>query len=710
LARFWKTALLVAGSLVILLYLRHGENQIQTSNVDTSDDTDSMAARSQPRTQPSSSPSPAFAESKNWSSATDQSPQIHDGKTQAGPSQFAGKKIEDYLDPSSVALISNENQKNQIQRFIAAKPPVLDYEAATDARGNVVRRVLFPVAPKAPAKYTRIFVEMTTYDDREKPSFDVVVADEIIVSLSEEARRLDNPEEAIESIAPGLKVTRKLGLPHNYVVSFEVASLNEYREVGDTLASSYLIGDTMPNNFGYATAAPNDFDPKLWGLRQAKADKIWDYATDCSNVLVAVLDGGIDDHPDLKDNVAATGHKSYYSIGPLDDRQGHGTHVAGTIGAVGNNGLGVVGVCWKAKLLAVKVLDQGSGTNTDIIDGMTYAVNAGAKVLNASLGGSANSSSPYPDLANFLDSHDALLVVSAGNDSKNIDNSPSTYACVQSKHIIAVAAMGEDLNLANFSNYGPINTDIAAPGVNTLSTTSNGTYGVKSGTSMASPHVAGAVALMWSQNPQMSADEIKELLYESSVPLASLNGKVAGSRFLNIEQLLKKSPPTVNVDALSSFLDGATLLTDLQYVLKEKIDAVTRMGNTVEKVEVLNELDEVLASGTSDAMFNLLIKNPDLTSIKIAIIDSAGNRVVSDLLAVKTQSQKSRDESFFSAASFTGGAIKCDILAGGKLYHSVSLDSALECQKYCNIHGPLVLGSLKAGTCQSGDKVFYDNR
>jgi subtilisin family serine protease len=411
---------------------------------------------------------------------------------------------------------------------------------------------------------------------------------------------------------------------------------------------------------------------------------------------------------DLKGNVAATGHRSYYSTGALDDRQGHGSHVSGTIAGMGDNAYGVVGICWKAKLLAVKVLgDNGSGSDANVVDGIHYAINSGAKVLNMSLGG-ASENNPYPDLARFLDSSNALVAAAAGNDGMNIDSKPFAYASVESKHIIGVAAIGEDLKRASFSNYGPGDVDIAAPGVRILSTLPGGKFAEYNGTSMATPHIAGALTLMWSQNPTMTADEIKQLLFDSASTLTSLGGLVAGSRTLDINSYLKKSPPTLQVSELQSFFDGATLLTDLQYALKDKIDAAARMGNTVASVKILSETDEVLAEGTADEILKLLIKNSELPGIKIVLEDSAGNIVTSEPIGIKAVSQKQRDGAFLTAVADTG-AVECKIMVAGAAYHSVSLNSLAECQKYCSIHGPLVLGSLKSGTCQSGSKVFYNN-
>lgn len=208
----------------------------------------------------------------------------------------------------------------------------------------------------------------------------------------------------------------------------------------------------------------------------------WNYITDCSSVVVAVVDTGIKyNHQDLAANMwdqsgSVTPHHGQNLItgaanpnDPMDDN-GHGTHVSGTIGAVGNNGVGTTGVCWKASLMAVKVLDAtGSGTTVDVANGVIWAVNHGAKIINMSLGAPTSD----PTLSNAIttaQNNNVIVVVAAGNDGSNNDTT-ATYPCnFTQPNKVCVAALDQNYELASFSNYGAASVDVGAPGVNISST------------------------------------------------------------------------------------------------------------------------------------------------------------------------------------------------------------------------------------------------
>ncbi len=293
------------------------------------------------------------------------------------------------------------------------------------------------------------------------------------------------------------------------------AKLSAGQSVASAIAE--LAGD--PNveyaqpNFIYHTTSttPNDtYFSSLWGLKntgqtisalsaESAADSThnppsgsttgkdmdltsaWDTITDCSSVIVAVVDTGIKyDHADLSSNMWNSGNGGIPNHGwnvitgassasdPMDDN-GHGTHVAGTIGAVGNNGIGTTGICWKVQLMAVKALDSdGSGTTTDIVTGINWAVSHGAKVINLSLGGSSLDAAMSTAIDNAKN-NGVVVVVAAGNDGTNNDTTP-TYPCNFSKaNLICVAALDQAYSLASFSNYGTSSVDVAAPGVNIAS-------------------------------------------------------------------------------------------------------------------------------------------------------------------------------------------------------------------------------------------------
>lgn len=236
-------------------------------------------------------------------------------------------------------------------------------------------------------------------------------------------------------------------------------------------------GQTITYNGG--SSAPNSTNnPGVLG-KDMNLEYAWNTITDCSSVVVAVLDSGINyNHTDLASNMwNGGGSYPYHGYDFVDndnnpmDSNGHGSHVAGTIGAVGNNGIGSTGVCWKVKLMAVRVLGtDGSGTSAGIIDGIYFAVDNGAKVINMSLGGSDYGQLESDAVSYALD-HDVLIVAAAGNDGVNNDNGATpSYPCNHTQgNLLCVAALTQNYAMAPFSNYGSISVDVGAPGVNILS-------------------------------------------------------------------------------------------------------------------------------------------------------------------------------------------------------------------------------------------------
>ena len=244
-----------------------------------------------------------------------------------------------------------------------------------------------------------------------------------------------------------------------------------------------------------------------WGIDRIDAELS---LNDGSGVTVCVVDTGIDrDHKDLQANIA--GGKNFVQKGrkaspnKWDDDNGHGTHVAGTIAALDNT-FGVVGVSSGASLLGVKVLDRsGSGKLSDVIAGIEYCVNQNADVISMSLGTSSDVTA-MSDAVNLAYANGVLIVAAAGNDYSSPVSYPAAYDSV-----IAVSATTNSDTLASFSNIGS-EVELAAPGVNILSTWNDGSYNTISGTSMATPHVSGVAALAIEANPHLSNEEIRSLL------------------------------------------------------------------------------------------------------------------------------------------------------------------------------------------------------
>ncbi len=293
---------------------------------------------------------------------------------------------------------------------------------------------------------------------------------------------------------------------------------------------------------------PNDpFLNKLWGMKNSGATKVWPLQHDSPNVIVAVIDSGVDyKHPDLKDNMWSRGGKYGYDFYDNDtdpmDEENHGTHVAGTIAGTGNNGVGVVGVTWKAQIMALRFLGpDGSGATSDAVKCIDWAVNNGAHILCNSWGG-PNNSTELAEAAARAERKGVLFIAAAGNTGgtgNNNDSRPNYPASLSQTNIISVGAIDESDARGSFSHYGKQSVDIGAPGVQILSTTRNNKYDTYSGTSMAAPHVAGAAALVWgstfstpTQTPAQMT-KVRDLIYENARPVTALKelwGQAAPAR------------------------------------------------------------------------------------------------------------------------------------------------------------------------------------
>lgn len=321
-----------------------------------------------------------------------------------------------------------------------------------------------------------------------------------------------------------------------------------------------------PNFRVQKIAAPNDPKfPSLWGMSKIKAPETWNSFTGSQDAIVAVIDTGVDyNHEDLKDNIwintkeIANNGIDDDSNGYIDDVRGwdfaygdndpkdgdsHGTHCAGTVAGRGDNALGVVGVNWKARVMPVKVLDDlGGGYTYDIYNGIIYAVTNGAKVTSNSYGGGGASSLMASAIKTAQDKG-SLFVVAAGNESASKASYPAYYTKTY-KNMISVASTDPDDTLSSFSNYGD-GVDLAAPGRNIQSTTPNNTYATFSGTSMATPHVAGMATLLWASQPSKSLEQIRTALMTTVDNVPALAGKVSAAGRAN----LKAAYDSLNGDA-----------------------------------------------------------------------------------------------------------------------------------------------------------------
>lgn len=283
------------------------------------------------------------------------------------------------------------------------------------------------------------------------------------------------------------------------------------------LANNPKVKAIEPNAEAYALA-----QTVPWGVPHVQGTQSHQAGYTGQGVKVAILDTGIDkSHPDLSSNV-----KGGYSVftdaansNPYNDVHGHGTHVAGTVAALNNN-IGVIGVAYDAELYAVKVLDNyGSGSYAGIAQGIEWAVNNGAQIINMSLGGSS-SSTILENMCNQAYNSGVLLVAAAGNSGRYDGKGDTVGYPAKYDSVMAVAAIDSSNTRASFSSTGPA-VEIAAPGVSIHSTVPGGQYAYYNGTSMASPHVAGAAALVWGAKPQLTNVQLRNLLNNTATYLGN---------------------------------------------------------------------------------------------------------------------------------------------------------------------------------------------
>ncbi|MCH2151766.1 MAG: S8 family serine peptidase [Phycisphaerales bacterium] len=310
-------------------------------------------------------------------------------------------------------------------------------------------------------------------------------------------------------------------------------------------------------NFIYRTfATPNDpLYSTLYGMPAINAPQAWDDHVGDPDFAIAIIDTGIDyNHQDLAANmwintgeIAGNGQDDDGN-GYVDDVYGydfvsnegdpmdgnsHGTHCGGTVGGVGNNGVGVVGVVWQCKLAGVQFLSSGgSGSLDDAVSAIQYCEVMDFKVSNNSWGGGGFSQSMLDGInaAGNQDGH--IFCAAAGNSGSYGASYPAAY---DSPYVISVAATDSNDNLAGFSQYHPVEVDLGAPGVDVNSCTPGNGYSYYSGTSMATPHVAGGVALIYSLMGDASAAEVKALIMDHVRPVGALSGNCVSGGILDVE-------------------------------------------------------------------------------------------------------------------------------------------------------------------------------
>lgn len=483
------------------------------------------------------------------------------------------------------------------------------------------------------------------------------VPGEYVVRLKSNMMGIQSTQQLSKSLGAYIKST----IPSQNIVVVKRAVMESTKSAVKTLAQNDLV-DIVEPNYIYRINRTSD-DPmfgQLWGMTnigQKDSDGVvgvagvdigieqaWDVETGSKKMLVAVIDTGVDfNHPDLKDNLWTNeaeangkpgvdddgngviddihGFNAITGTGNAMDDQGHGSHCSGTIGAKGNDGKGIVGVNWDTQIMAVKFLDaNGSGSLENAIKAIDYATKMGAKVMSNSWGGGGFSQTLMDAIKRANDSG-ALFIAAAGNDGNNNDTTATYPANYEVANVISVAAINNKGEKADFSNYGKRTVHLGAPGVNIYSST-GGKYDSWSGTSMATPHVSGVAALVWSHEPNMTAAEVKERLIATTKPLAGLRGKARTGGIVNAYNALTNTvaPPDMNdpsnwstvpmnVASASPYLKNTNQTFDVKVdgakeiaVYFEKFDT----EGTYDTVQVVDSTGKVVQtiSGTNDDVFS----------------------------------------------------------------------------------------------------------
>ena len=434
----------------------------------------------------------------------------------------------------------------------------------------------------APASSTSSQIRDDRADDGDEAEQQNVTKTEVLVRFragvtqstieSIAARLNDQVEDQIEAVA-GLEVIED---EDGKDAESVVAQYRSLPEVEYAEANSEIKLDHDDRGRKHLHADDEMFF-RQWGLFNSgqnggaagadiSAMRAWTVTTGSDQVVVAVIDSGVDySHPDLANNIwsrppiiMAYRDDDLTPEGPVDDihgfnvsedngdpmdDNGHGTHCAGIIGAEGGNGIGIAGVNWNVKIMPLKFMNaEGTGTTKDAIEAINYVIDrkragVNVRIISASWGSTAKSRA-LEDVIRKAGEEGILFVAAAGNASSDNDQNPHYPSSYNLDNVISVAAMNRYDELAGFSNYGAKSVHIAAPGAEILSTYLQNGFEEKSGTSMATPVVAGVAALVLAQNPKLSVEELRALLLSSVDAVPALKGKVSSGGRINAAKAL----------------------------------------------------------------------------------------------------------------------------------------------------------------------------
>ncbi len=380
--------------------------------------------------------------------------------------------------------------------------------------------------------------------------------------------------------------------------------------------------------------APNDPRfPSQWHHTKIITPSAWETSVGSDEIPIAIIDSGIDpDHPDLAAKLMP-GYNFVANNDDTHDARGHGTAVAGSAAAIGDNAEGIAGIAWNNPLMPLVVSDPSTGSSrySHIAKAIIYAVDHGVKVVNISISGSS-SSSTMNSAVNYAWDHGVLVFSSAGNSSSSTPVYPAACA-----NAVAVAATDMSDNKASFSNYGDW-IALTAPGVSILTTMNGGGYGSKSGTSFASPVTAGLAALIWSANPQLTHQEILQILKNTAVDLGAsgfdakfghgrINAFSAMMEATNFQPVLDTEAPSVT---LTSPDNNQTVAGNISITAKATDNAA------VEKVEfrINGSLLATVDSAPFVTTWDASSAGSGYYTIEAMAFDTSGNVSLTDTVQV----------------------------------------------------------------------------
>ena len=345
-----------------------------------------------------------------------------------------------------------------------------------------------------------------------------VVADELIIKYKDDATWAEKKEFKEENNLEKERVNRDAlkKVDIEKVVLEEKITATEIKDVIEELESNPVVEYVEPNYVMNIQTVPNDADySKQWALPKMDLPAVWDGNRGNENVVIAILDTGLDyNHPD-KPVRTALGYDFVNDDNSPQDDHGHGTYIAGVIAARSNNNAGIAGICWRCTVMPIKVMNQnGVGTYADVANGIVWAADHGADIINLSIGGYAVSQT-LQDAVIYAQNKGVLIVAAAGNQGVNSPLYPASFP-----NVIGVSATDENDERWARSNSGSY-VDVSAPGVGVYGLGLNGQYRSQTGTSVAAAHVSGLAALFLSGEMGLSNNQLSQKLYNNAVDLGA---------------------------------------------------------------------------------------------------------------------------------------------------------------------------------------------